>query len=187
MMVIRKLITLAAASLLVAGCVNSPTPRYQTSINTTQALLAKPGQQLAVGEFVAGENVENKSLGMRGNTMTGAGDGRFTTYLREALIQELEAVGRFQPTSKILVSGELLENELKASGASKGYGTIAVRIRVERDGSVAFEKSIRVEHDWKSSFIGAIAIPAAMNGYVATVNRFLGELFSDPDFINATR
>ena len=35
-------------------------------------------------------------------------------------------------------------------------------------------------------FIGAIAIPAAVQGYAATVQVLLGELFADPAFKQAT-
>ena len=55
------------------------------------------------------------------------------------------------------------------------------------DGVVVYDKTHNVVHEWESSFIGALAIPAAMQGYAAAVQKLTGQLFADPAFVQATR
>ncbi|MFL6623645.1 MAG: hypothetical protein ACJ8KA_03695 [Sulfurifustis sp.] len=42
-------------------------------------------------------------------------------------------------------------------------------------------------HEWESSFVGAIAIPAAQRGYDTTVKKLVTALFADKEFQNAIR
>jgi curli biogenesis system outer membrane secretion channel CsgG len=175
-------------SLLAGGCVHAPAPAYQPGIANTLALRGNAETKMAVGEFAAAPGAENTRLGMRGNSMSGAGvDGRFSTYLQQALTVELQNAGRFDPASRVRVSGLLVNNQLDASGASRGSCLIEARFTVEKDGKPGFSKAYRASHQWESSFMGAIAIPAAMENYVATVQLLLGQLLADPEFIAAAQ
>ena len=58
---------------------------------------------------------------------------------------------------------------------------------LRRKGEVVFDKVVKADDQWESSFIGAIAIPAGMQGYVATVQKLVGTVFADPDFVAASR
>lgn len=53
--------------------------------------------------------------------------------------------------------------------------------------AAGYPRTIRIENSWESSFMGAIAIPAAISGYSATVQKLLGELSADPEFRRATQ
>jgi hypothetical protein len=50
---------------------------------------------------------------------------------------------------------------------------------------VVYEKEIAAEASWESSFVGAIAIPAAMNQYGALYKTLVSKLVDDPDFRRA--
>lgn len=182
----RVLIALGLAASLSA-CLHSPAPQYQPGNANLTLLRAQPEAKLAVDAFQATGKVENSRLGLRGNSMTGAGDGTFSTYLQQALEAELRNANRLDPDAKLRLSGELLENKLDASSGSTGRASIQARFVLTRDGKVVYDKPLRAEHEWKSSFMGAIAVPAAMENYVATVQKLVGLLVADPDFVEATR
>ena len=61
------------------------------------------------------------------------------------------------------------------------------RFLVKSAGLVRFDKVKRIEHQWESSFAGAVAIPLAANNYPVMVQKLVGSLVNDPDFVQAIR
>ncbi|WP_420478654.1 hypothetical protein [Brevundimonas sp. FT23028] len=183
---IRSAAVLAVMSTL-AACVSTPAPTYQPSIANLQSLRSGTAM-IGVDAFTANEGVSNRSFVLRGSTMSGSGvDGTFSTYLQEALEAELRNAGRFGDAAALRLSGTLTTNRLNAAGISTGDGAVGARFVLTRDGQVVYDKELTGEHQWPSSFIGAVAIPAAVQGYPATVEKLISLLFADPDFIAATR
>lgn len=176
-----------AMTFMLAACVNTPAPTYQASIANLQTLRAGT-TLIGVDDFSAAAGVNDRSLNMRGSSMTGTGqDGAFSTYLQDALVTELRNAGRFDDAAALRLSGTLTVNRLSAEGFSTGNATAGARFVLTRDGRVVYDKVITAQHEWESSFIGAIAIPAAVQGYPATVQKLVSQLFTDPAFIEATR
>lgn len=176
-----------AALLTLAACATAPAPAYQPAVANLQALRAS-ATAIAVDDFGAEAGVDDSRLGMRADAMTGAGsDGAFSTYLQQALEKELRAAGRLDAAAGLRLSGTLTENRVDAANLSVGRAWIGARFVLTREGRAVYDKMHNVEHEWESSFIGALAIPAAMQGYSATVQKLTGQLFADPAFIEATR
>lgn len=173
------------ALLLVSGCISAPPPRYQPGISSTEALIQPSQARLAVGDFNAAAGVNNTNLSVRGSTLNGGSDGTFSAYLKEALITELQTAGKYDPKAEIRVTGTLTDNRLDAA-IKTGTADVAARFEVTKNGSTVYDKTLSAHHEWDSSFMGAIAIPAAMRNYATAVQKLLGELFDDPDFIKAT-
>jgi hypothetical protein len=170
-------------SLAVAGCASVPTPQYQPAISNTEALL-KAGTKMGVGTFTAAKGVENKSLTMRGSSLNGGSDGTFATYLRVAAIKELQTASAFDGSSGLVVLGVLTHNELNAS-MKTGSAVVGAEFTLTRNDSVVFKKAFEARHEWESSFVGMVAIPAAIENYSVTVQKLLGQLFTDHDFVVA--
>ncbi|GAB3095521.1 hypothetical protein [Lysobacter terrae] len=181
----RGFLLIPVLSLSLAACVSMPPPSYQPGISNTEQLLQRRTGKLTVDRFDAAKGVANKSLSVRGSQLTGGSDGTFGTYLQEALVTELKAAGRYDGDSPLHVSGTLLRNEL--DGAIKtGTAQVAARFVVKRGDVVVYDKSFEAKHEWESSFIGALAIPAAMDNYAGAVQKLIGMLFADPDFASST-
>lgn len=174
-----------ALLVAVVGCVSTPALKYQAGIENSERLLSGRGK-VAVGTFDAAKGVENHRLGMRGSSLNGGRDGTFATYLKDALVTELSESGRYGADAPVVVTGTLVDNRLSSAGASQGKATLGADFVVVKSGSSVYSRTIRVENVWESSFMGAIAIPAAIQGYSATVQKLLGELFADPDFRKVT-
>jgi len=180
---VARCFALALAMLALTACVSPPAARYQPAIDNTNILL-RQGIRLGVGKFSAAVGVSNHSLAVRGSQLTGGSDGTFSTYLHDALVTELQTSGRYDTSSQLLLSGVLTRNEL-SSGIGTGTAAVGAEFSLTRNNEVCFKKTLLAEHKWDSSFIGAVAIPAAFSNYPTTVQKLLGELFADPDFIAA--
>jgi hypothetical protein len=174
---------LALLTLALAACVSAPAPKYQPAIDNTE-LLIKQSPKLGVGKFSAAPGVSNRSLGVRGSQLSGGSDGTFATYLHDAMTTELQTSARYDTASLLQISGVLTRNEL-STGASTGTASVGAEFALTRNDQVCFKKTLVAEHKWESSFIGAVAIPAAFNNYPTAVQKLLGKLFADPDFIAA--
>ena len=151
-----RVVALAAVVLGVSACVSPPAPKYQPSIENTEALARQPGK-LAIGTFTAAAGVENHALAVRASQLQGGSDGTFSTYLRDALIAELETAARYDEHSQIVLSGQLTRNEL-SSGVETGTATVSAAFVLTCDTKVCFKKELVAHHQWQSSIIGAIAI-----------------------------
>lgn len=176
---------LALLTLALVACVSPPAPKYQPAIGNTEILL-KQSAKLGVGKFSAAPGVSNHSLTVRASALTGGSDGTFSTYLQDAMISELQTSARYDTSSQLQISGVLTRNEL-SSGVGTGTAAVGAEFALTRNNQVCYKKTLVAEHSWDSSFIGAVAIPAAFNNYPTTVQKLLGELFADPDFIAAVR
>jgi hypothetical protein len=181
-----SLTALLAACLAASGCVSMPAPAYQPSISNTEVLLHGKAP-LAVETMDAANGVSNKSLSVRGSSLKGGSDGTFSTYLQEALVAELKTAGRYGPDSSTRIDGTLVKNQLDGGAIKTGTAVVGARFVVTRSGSAVYDKTMEAQHTWDSSFIGAIAIPAAMENYAAAVQKLIGKLFGDPDFVKATQ
>lgn len=171
---------------LVGGCVSLQTPTYQPAVDTTQALLGHRDSHLRVGAFTASPGVPNTALSVRGSQLNAGGDdGTFSSYLRNALVIELKTVGRFDEHAAIEIAGNLARNQLQA-GTRIGSATVAARFTVRRAGATVYDKSLSVSHQWDSSFMGTVAIPAAVQNYSDAFQKLIFKLVTDPDFIKAT-
>ncbi len=178
--------SLVLLTLALVACVSPPAPKYQPAISNTELLLKGQGK-LAVGDFVAAKGVSNQSLAVRASELKGGGsDGTFSGYLQDAMRTELQTSARYDVTSDLRISGVVTRNELSA-GVGTGTATLGAEFVLTRNRQVCFKKTLVAEHQWGSSFIGAVAIPAAFNNYPTAVQKLLGELFADPDFIAAAQ
>lgn len=175
---------LLAASLALSGCVTLQTPGYEPGVDNARALMAGPIRPASVGAFTAAPGVRDR-LSVRGSPLVSTDPAGFPGYLGNAVRIELANAGIATDAPDLVITGELIRNELNASGASVGRALMMARFMVSDSGRVTYDRTLSVEHEWESSFIGAIAIPAAMHNYPSLVQKLLGALFADPAFMAA--
>ena len=173
--------------LVLGGCVTAPAPTYQPSVTNTETLMKQAKTPIGVAAFTAATGVDDTKLIIRGSTLKGGSDGKFSTYLHDATVTELKTAGRWNPDAGLQISATLEQNHLDGGAIKTGSADIKAHFVITKDGQKVYDKSLSVQHQWDSSFIGAIAIPTAMQNYVTTVQLLLGKFFSDSDFISATQ
>jgi hypothetical protein len=176
-------------ALATSACAMGPLPTPQASIENLQAVRAAGIAPVALGDFVLAPGKPksmDRTLTIRAGIVSAPGDGSFASYLRQTLSAELAAGGKLDAGSTIVISGELTRSDVDA-GVSRGHAFLGARFIVTREGKVAYDKPLEVEADWDGDFLGAVAIPAAMNHYNALYPKLVGALLSDTEFKNAAR
>ena len=148
-------------------------PRYQPSIDSVEAL-KKGSAPMALGSFTVKPGLP-ASIGLRGSQMSSPVGSDYAAYLADALALELKLAGRLDPQSTVVVSGVLLKNDIAAGGLSTNSGEIEARIAVLNKGTPRYEKVLRAELSWDSSFLGSVAIPKAQQQYPALVQKLLND------------
>lgn len=176
----------AAASLLV-GCgstpMQAPTSTFENTVKLRNASLAPA----AVGEFVLQQGQpasKERSVKIRGRTLYSPIDQSYSKYLKETLNQELKAANLLDAKSNIQISGFLVDSDADAPMGT-GTGFLTARFVVTREGKVAYDRQLSTRLEWESSFVAAIAIPAAARNYAFLYKKLVGKLFDDPDFRQA--
>jgi hypothetical protein len=125
----------------------------------------------------------DRSMSVRATTLV-APTGSFAQHLQATLETELRAAGLLDKNSIASIEGLLTDCQLD-SAMSQGTGRLASRIIVRRQGKTVYDKDVAVDAAWESSFVGAIAIPAAINEFTALFGKVVGKLLNDPDFRQA--
>jgi len=185
---IVRLASVAVVGLALFGCatVKMPVPTTASADNlgTLHAAALVPAKTgaftLAAGKPAA---MDTTLDGLRGSSVEPA-NGSFAKTLREELVVDLKAAGLYDEASNAVISGQLTDSMVDAA-IGTGTGRLGAHFTVTRDGKTAYDKTLVVDAKWDSSFVGAIALPAAINQYTALYKTLAGKLFSDPDFQKA--
>jgi len=187
MQAIKRLSVLAAgcvAAMLMTGCANmklgAPTANIETTATLRQTALAPAN----LGAFTPAPGkvaALDRGTSVRGNPLGSSVDDSFTQYLRESVKVELAAAGLYDPKSSTVITGTLTDSELDAAMGT-GTGTLAARFVVTRDGAVRYNQELKVDSTWESSFMGAVAIPAAAHEYEGLYRKLVNKLLNDAAF-----
>jgi hypothetical protein len=177
----KRLIFLAAVTALMSSC-TLMAPNYSPSVKSVQALKSSGASPVALSKASVAKESLNK-VSLRGSQLKSP-YGSYSNYIEQALKKELGDAGLLDETSKVVVGTVLTKNDVDAA-MSKGIGNIAAVFSVTKNGSKIFEKEITAHEEWPSSFVGAVAIPNALNAYPAIVNDLIANLFNDKEFLKA--
>jgi hypothetical protein len=183
-----RLASVAVVSLALFGCatVKMPVPTAASADNLSTLRSANLGPARASAFVLAPGKpaAMDKTLdGLRGSSVEPQ-NGSFAATLREELVVELKAAGLYDESSKTIIAGELTDSMVDAA-IGTGTGRLGAHFTVTRDGKSVYDKVLTVDAKWESSFVGAIALPTAINQYTALYKTLAGKLFADPDFQKA--
>ena len=184
---VARLSAVAAMGLALFGCAALKMPAPTASAENLSTLRGANLAPAKTGTFVLapGKPADmDKSLGGLRAASLEPSNGSFAQTLKEELTVELKAAGLYDDNSNIVISGQLTDSQVDAAiGTSSGR--LAAHFTVTRDGKQVFDKDVAVDAKWEGSFVGAIAIPAAVNQYTALYKALAGKLFADADFQHA--
>lgn len=175
--------------LLLTACANVQMPPPSASATNLEKIRAAQIGPAQVGEFrlAAGKpaSMDTSVGGLRGSSISPSA-GSYSKQLREELIAELKGAGLLDPASPVAIEGELTDSMVDAA-IGTGRGRLAARFKVKRAGAVVFDKELVAEASWESSFVGAVALPAAIHQYGALYKTLVGKLIDDADFRAAVK
>jgi hypothetical protein len=175
----------ALASIALFGCASVQMAAPTATATTVEKLRGANLAPAAVGAFAlaAGRTPEmDRTLnsGLRGSSVQPA-SGSFSQQLKDTLIAELRAAGLYDERSNAVIEGKLTDSKVDAA-VGKGTGRLAAQITVTRAGKRVYDKEVAVDAEWESSFVGAVALPAAINQYNGMYKTLAAKLFDDPQF-----
>lgn len=181
-----RLLAILAIALLASAC-STPLPPYSPSVANAD-ITTKLAAPLAVGRFgyAPGREAELNNVSGRGMSFESPVERSIAAYYAAAAVSELKAGGKYDASAPRVLTGVLEKNHLDASGTSQNESALAVRFKLSQGSETLYDRQVAAERKWESSFMGAIAIPLAASNYIATLQKLLGNLFQDPDFIRAT-
>jgi hypothetical protein len=173
--------------VLLVGCTTVLPPPMAGGENS-QSLRAANLTPTNVGVFKLAAGLPpqlDKELagGLRGGNIA-APSGSFSQQLKDALKAELQSAGLLDLQSRTTIEGQLTDSKVDAA-IGTGTARLAARFQVLRDGQVLFDKELAAEDSWDSSFVGAIAIPRAIEHYGGMYKLLVGKLLNEPDFRRA--
>lgn len=177
-----KVISIFFVFLIMTGC-SSIAPQYQPDFELVNKLKDTKLSPMRSGKFTDG-HVSVNEVTLRGGTMHSPFEESYAKYLKKALEEELKQSFLWGPSSKIVISGVLLKNEVDSSGFSVGESDVSARFIVTDNNKEVYNKVHTIHHEWESSFIGAIAIPNAQNNYPVTIQKLLKSFLLDKKFLN---
>ncbi|HKX40486.1 MAG TPA: hypothetical protein VJO99_04970 [Burkholderiaceae bacterium] len=176
--------SLLAAAALMTGCAHHPMGTPVASADNVQKARTANISPVQMGNFTRGPAMDaatDTKIGIRATTIFSPYQDSFALYLRETLATDLRAAGLLDPASPVKIDGFLTENKVDPA-MSQGTGSLAARFVVTRAGKSVYDKELRADSTWESSFVGAVAIPAAINQYTALYRKLVGKLLDDPAF-----
>lgn len=189
-MKIKFLVSLAAVSVFILSGCSTIAPQYSGSRENVEALQSMPPTKLSVGRFYDDHNpANNEKLNLRGlNTMSSAYGETYAGYVEQALRQDLTIADRYSSESSLMITGVLKKNSLDISSSfATGTSICEVEFSVMQNKNSIYKKTLTQNHEWESSFVGAIAIPKAKEEYTVTVQKIINKLFKDQEFIEAMK
>lgn len=176
----------AAIALQLTGCA-MPMGAPQASIDNTAKLRAAGTARASLGSFTLapGQAADmDKGVSLRGSQVQSPYNGSFAQYLKETLRVELDAAGLLDPASQTVISGTLTESDADAA-IGQGTAKLGARFVVTQGQTVKYDRTLRTDASWESSFVGAVAIPLAAGQYQGLYRKLAGQLFDDPAFLQA--
>jgi hypothetical protein len=177
---------LAACAMLAAslgGCameVGAP----QASLNGIQAVRQANIAPIALGAFVPGGSVsasDDRSTTVRAINSIEAPGGSFAGFLKNTLMADLKGAGAYDPNAPLSLSA-VLTRRMVDSTVGTGTASLAADFALTKGGKTVFDKTLRIDDSWDSSFVGVEAIPDATNHFTGLFEKLSLALLADPDF-----
>lgn len=174
-------------AIVLSGCAMNA-PQYSARMDNVIKLKDAEFRDAKVADFSSLPAKDNANpISLRADRLESPYGNSYSAYLTEAIKQELTLAGKYSQASNVEISGELQKNELNAGSFTTGDGLIAARVVVRKGGQVAYDQVKSATITWPSSFVGAVAIPAAAQSYPKLVQTLLDTLFSDKAFLDALK
>jgi hypothetical protein len=178
-----RLILIVVMSLTTASCAQT-LGSHQVSLEAVEMLRSGNIPPMHVGKFALAPgrlSSVDKSVGIRSVSLSSPDGASFAEYLGKTLETDLRAAGKLDPNSNLIVQGLLTDSSVSA-GIADGTASLGAKFSLLREGKTIFEKTLTVHSEWGSSFVGAIAIPDAINQYSSLYDKLVLQLLADEDF-----
>lgn len=171
-------------TIVLTGCASVKMEVAGATPATVEKLRASNMAPAMVGTFELAPGkehfVDTQLGGLRGASLVPS-KGTWSQHLKDTLITELTAARLYDTASRYVIEGQLIDSQVDAP-AGTGTARLVARFMVKKEGSMVYDKEITADASWESSFMGAVAVPTAMNQYGALYKKLITKLVDDPAF-----
>lgn len=190
MQILKNIVLSLPLILVLSGCTLKP-GLYKPDFNSINELKELNVKSLAVAptsyqnKWAATQEVEE--VNVRGGRLVSPYGETFAEYLKVSLEEHLKSANLYDPTSSLIISAVLLQNEVHANGVITGNADISAKFIVRQGDNTIYEKIHTIHHEWDSSFLAAVAVPNALANYPIAMQKLINSLMSDKDFIESIK
>lgn len=180
----RVILAVCFLSTLLSGCVQMTMGPHQATLQNIELLKKPEILPMNVGTFGLSPGKDpaiNINVSIRGSTLSPANGASLSEYLKDAVSAELKAAGKYEPGSNLVIKGLLTESQVDAP-IGTGTASLGANFTMTRAGAVVYDRTHQVNATWPSAFIGAEAIPTAVNEYTSLFKKLIARLFEDKEF-----
>jgi hypothetical protein len=180
----KVILAVCFVSVLLSGCVQMTMGPHQATLQNIDLLKKPEISPMNVGSFGLAQGKDpavNVNVSIRGSTLSPANGALLSDYLKDAVTTELKAAGKYESSSNLIVKGLLTESQVDAP-IGTGTGSLGANFTMTRSGKVVYDRTHQVNAAWPSAFIGAEAIPTAVNEYTSLFKKLITRLFEDKEF-----
>lgn len=182
----RVLAGVAAAFALIAlsGCALAPLGAPIPSVENIGKARAAGLPPMALGTFTLapGQPADmDQKISIRSNKLYSPYGSSFAAYLKQSLASDLHAAGLLDPAAPVVIAGQLTDSRIEVP-VGPASATVAARFSVTRSGQVVYAKELRARAAWEAGFVGAQAVPEALNRYEQLYRQLTAMLLGDPEF-----
>jgi hypothetical protein len=181
-----RIILILGLVLMTTSCATGDLGAPAPTLETLQLARRAGVPSMQVGAFSATPGMPGRTVVIRAGTMSAPKGTTFADYLRDSLASELAAAGKLDSKSEIVINGLLSESEVD-SAMPTANAKLGAHFSVTRGQLVIYQKNLSVHSQWPSAFLGAEAIPDAMNHYTALYDQLIQTLLADPEFLAAVK
>jgi hypothetical protein len=168
----------------ISGC-TLKTAEYSVDNDISNILNEKKLNEISVSSEINNNLMEsNFRLKLRGIVpIIPSTGGNYPNYIAHALKQQLSQNDLYKENSNTTIKSMLLYNNIDIWGFSIGYCTITVNFKVIKNSEIVYNKNLTISHQFPSHFVGNIAITNATVNYPIAVQKLIGKLLTDEDFL----
>jgi len=179
-----RLSIIAALSFAAVGCSTTNSVPYKAStsnIIAMQTTYQPRGVKINLGEFSTAAGVEENLVCRLMGPVTVAPGKKLSTYIKEAIQEEMFAAQIYSPTSQNLVTGRI--EKLAFSSVSPANWEISLRLTSNADAGY----SVSTKYVFDTSFDAMSACKNVADAFAPAVQELIKQAIAHPDFKNLAK
>lgn len=169
--------------MLFSGC-SIKSALYKPDFNSINELKTLSIKPMTVQRGNS-QNQKINEITLRSAKMVSSYGENFEDYLKISLEEHLMSANLFDKNSNLVITSTLLKNEVETGLVATGTADISANFTLKKDGKLIYDKTHTIHHEWESSFVGAVAIPNAVENYPIAIQKLINKLMTDNEFLIA--
>jgi len=173
---IKNLGILILVGLVSTGCGSYNVAKYNESAKNIKTIKSIK-TQINIGKFTSKEKGEGAILCRAAGYVGTADEKPFAQYIKSALISELKRAGKFNPKSKITISGHLEETDFNANIGTSNW---IFKLKVISNNSKSIV--VNTKYEFEGTFIADYACTYVARAFVPAVQKLISDIVKHPGF-----